>query len=111
MKDLNHIQTQVDLAYNSLEGIKTSGPGPFFFTRVQARLNAEQKNVWESLSAFISRPSIAIASICLIIMINAAAVFTEKSPTPSLADQPDQIYTEEYNMAVNSFYEIENSEP
>jgi hypothetical protein len=111
MKDFKHIEPAVEETLRSLDGLKTASPGPFFFTRVQARLNRSERNVWEKLSMLLSRPTVAIAGICLIIFINTLTVLDLKDTAPSLAEQNEPIYDEEYNMAVTSFYDIENTEP
>jgi hypothetical protein len=110
------IESKVEAALNSLDGMRSASPGPFFFTRVQARLQREEKNVWEKMIAFVCRPAVAITMTCLVITINAAVIFQHKeSPrdysTSALADQTDQSVYEEFNVASNSFYEFEIKEP
>lgn len=111
MKDIKHISPEVEATLSSFDGLKTASPGPFFFTRVQARLNKTERSIWEKMSLLLSRPTVAIAGICLIIFINTITVLELKDTAPSLAEQNDPIYDEEYNMAVTSFYDIENTEP
>lgn len=94
-----------------LDNVKPASPGPFFFTRVQARLSNTQSNMWEKISLLLSKPAVAIAGICLIIFINAVTVIDLKEASPSIAEQNEPIYDEEYNMAVTSFYDFENTEP
>jgi hypothetical protein len=111
MKDFKHIESEVEQALKSIDALKPANPGPFFFTRVQARLNRTERNVWDKLSVLLSKPAVAIAGICFIILINTVTVLDIKETLPSLAEQSEPIYDEEYNMAVTSFYDIENTEP
>jgi len=111
MKDFKHIQAEIEAAMASLDGIRPAAPQPFFYTRLHARLNRSERNVWERLSVLLSKPSVAIAGICLVIFINTLTFIDFKESTPSLAEQNEPVYDEEYNLAVTSFYEIENTEP
>jgi hypothetical protein len=111
MKKINDIESQVQQALNSLEGIKQASTGSFFFTRVQARINRTELSFLEKMGSIISRPAVALAAIGLIIMINSIAIVQQKQSTNSLTDQSELVSADEYNMAVNSFYDYENSEP
>jgi hypothetical protein len=111
MPDFKHIEAMVEDTLNSLNLVKPAGPGPFFFTRVQARLSRQKRNIWEEISLLLSKPAVAIAGICLIILINAVTVIDLKGTAPSIAEQNEPIYDEDYNMAVTSFYDFENTEP
>ncbi len=111
MNNKNDIQNKVLATMISLDSITSATPGPFFFTRVQAHLNKANKNIWEKVSAFIARPTVAIAMVSFVILINTAAVLQHKtSPNLSL-DQTDQSVYEEFNVAVNTFYDYEIKEP
>ena len=111
MKDSKHIQVKVEETLSSLNQVQRAGAGPFFYTRLQARLTKTERNIWEKLSILLSRPAVAIVGICLIIFINTLTVIDIKQASPSLAEQTEPIYDEEYNLAVTSFYDIENLEP
>jgi hypothetical protein len=111
MPEIKHIEVIVEDTMNSLNNVKPAGPGAFFYTRVHARLSKTKRNIWEEISALLSKPAVAIAGICLIIFINAMTVIDQKEVGPTLAEQNEPIYDEEYSMAVTSFYDIENTEP
>ena len=111
MKDFKHIESQVEKTLRSIDAVKQASPGPFFFTRVQARLNRTDRTIWDKLSVLLSKPTVAIAGICLIIFVNTVTVLDIKETLPTLAEQSEPIYDDEYSMAVTSFYDIENTEP
>ena len=106
-----HIQQKVGEALSSLDHITPASAGPFFYTRVHARLTRSEKNIWEKLSLLVSRPSVAIIGICLVIFVNTLTVLDFKETAPSIAEQTEPVYDEEYSLAVTSIYDIENSEP
>ena len=64
------LENRVNATLNSLDHVQRATPGPFFFTRVQARLNKEEKSSWEQIGSFIGRPQIAFAGLCLVIVLN-----------------------------------------
>jgi hypothetical protein len=111
MKRKTDIDIEVEATLNSLEGVLPASPRPFFFTRVQARLNKEERTYWEALSSFIAKPAIAFTVIIIILVMNAVAVFEQTDSTPVLAEQTEQSAYEEFNLAANSFYDFENAEP
>lgn len=95
----------------SLDDIKKASPSPFFFTRLEARMERE-KSVWETISSFVAKPIVAFACICLIIMINAAVIFSSENSRKSASSQNNEIATvDEYNQVSSTFYEFVNTKP
>jgi len=111
MNNKSHIETEVQATINSIEGICTATPGPFFFTRVQARLHKAEKNVWEKITSFVARPTVAIAMVSCVLLLNTVAVLQHKQNANLSSDQPDQSVYDEFNVAVNTFYDYEIKEP
>ncbi|MBS1563829.1 MAG: hypothetical protein JST39_05540 [Bacteroidetes bacterium] len=116
MRDNERIEQQVQQAMNSLDGIQKAGPGPFFFTRVQARLQRQNSNAWDRISSFITRPTVALGGLCIIILLNAVAFYLRPAAGNAsiavlTAATGETGYTEDYgNLATNFFYD-ENPEP
>lgn len=115
MRHKENIERKVEEALNSLDGVQKAGPGPFFFTRVQARLQRLPGNGWERVVSFITRPSIALSGLCLIILLNAVAFYFQPAATGNpmavSAGGNDPSYADDYgNLATNFFYD-ENPEP
>ncbi|MGN6193540.1 MAG: hypothetical protein ACTHOB_01280 [Ginsengibacter sp.] len=95
----------------SLNGIKKASPSPFFFTRLEARMERE-KSGWEKISSFIAKPVIAFACICLVIMINAWVIFFSRNSQNSTDQQTSELATtDEYNLVSSTFYEFVNAKP
>ena len=110
MNKKNDIELKVEAAMNSLDGLQRATPGVFFFTRLQARLSRTEKSMWENISSFISRPVIAITVVLAVVLMNAVAVIQQETSS-SLVDQADQSVYEDFNLAANTFYDYEISEP
>jgi hypothetical protein len=111
MTNKSNIQNEILATINSLDGITSASPGPFFFTRLQARLNKVEKNGWEKMSAFVSRPAVAIAMVTFVLLMNTFAVLQHKKSSSLALDQSEQSVYEEFNVAANTFYDYEIKEP
>lgn len=111
MKDNSHIFKKVDEAMQSLDGIERAVPAPFFFTRLKARLEREQKSAWERVSGFVGRPAVAMAVICLVVIINAfvALVLHDNRGNKMATEQQQQLFPDEYNATVASLYDYDNT--
>lgn len=96
---------------HSIDGIEKASPRPFFFTRLEACMNRE-KNAWGKIASFVARPVVALASISLVIMINAVVVFSSSDAKDATASQNNEIATvDEYSQVSVIFYEYENTKP
>jgi len=105
------IEKKIEDAMHSIDGIDKASPPPFFFTRLEARMQSE-KNIWGKITSFVAQPAIAFACICLIIMINAIVVFSSSSPKNSVAQQNTELATvDEYSQVSATLYEYENLKP
>ncbi len=106
-----NLNSKIDKVMQSLDDIGKASPRPFFFTRLEARMQ-KQKNGWEEFSSFLSKPIIAISCICLIIMINAAVILSSTNLNSSTDEQSTELATaDEYNSVSAPLYEFVNSTP
>jgi hypothetical protein len=108
------INKQVNKALESLDGIQKAEPTPFFYTRLMARLELNEKSVWETTGALLARPAVAFASLFIILAVNAFILFEKDAAT----NEPSASYTsqnteEEYVLTAsnNTSYDYENIEP
>jgi len=105
------INRKIEEAMHGFDGLEKASPPPFFFTRLEARMQ-NQKSIWEQISSFVARPVVAFACICLIIMINAAVIFSSGDSKNTVDEQNNEIATaDEYNLVSSSFYEFVNTKP
>ena len=102
---------RIEDALKSIDGIKKASPGPFFFTRLEARMNRE-KGIWEEISSFVARPLVAFACICMIIMINATVIVSSEKSNNTASNQNNELATvDEYSQLSSTFYEFVNTKP
>ncbi|MGN6534033.1 MAG: hypothetical protein ACTHK0_19995 [Ginsengibacter sp.] len=104
---------KIEETMRSVDGIEKASPRPFFFTRLEARMQ-NQKSIWEEISSFVAKPLVAFACICLVIMINATVIFSSSNSsnsTNSVSQQNELATADEYNLVSSNFYEFVNSKP
>jgi hypothetical protein len=102
---------KIEDIFTSLDGMGKASAAPFFFTRLEARMERE-KSVWDNISSFVTKPVIAFACICLVIMINAAVIFSSSNSADSADRQNNELATvDEYSQVSTSFYELVNTKP
>lgn len=96
---------ELDRIMDSLNGIRRAEPSPFFFTRLQARLE-KSRGFWENIGFRITRPVIAVPVILAILVINLAFIISGNN-----AGSVQEETAEEYEFSVATIYEYENGEP
>ena len=102
---------KINEVMQSLDGIEKASPAPFFFTRLEARMQRE-KNIWEKISSFVAQPIVVLGCIFLVIMINAAVIFSSSNSNNLTDQQNSEIATaDEYNLVSSTFYDFVNTNP
>ena len=105
------IGKKAEKTLESLDGIKRAEPQPFFYTRLIARLEREQKNIWELAGSYLARPAVAIVGLCLILAFNVV-ILVQKDSTTSTPSYVDATQDDESIFAsANTTYDYENLEP
>jgi hypothetical protein len=107
---MNNKDEKIQNILDSLNDIQRATPGPFFYTRVNARLLKEQKTAWEGISNLIARPVVAIGGLCIIIAVNMLVIFSQTNEVSSANDATELALADEYTIATASFYDYENLE-
>jgi hypothetical protein len=105
------LNKKIEDTMRSLDGIEQATPNPFFFTRLEARMQRE-KGIWDKISSFVAKPVITFACICLVIMINAAVIFSSTGLQKTDNSQGSEIATvDEYTQVSSTLYEFVNTNP
>jgi hypothetical protein len=103
------ILTRINEAMESVDNIGRAMPAPFFYTRLEARLNRRSISIWEQVSVLVTRPTVALVTLSLVLIMNAFVVVQGVS---AIADQPDlneMAVTED--LRSSNYYDIENVQP
>lgn len=99
---------RIDEVMGSLDGIERADPGPYFFTRLSARLVAQPKSLWYAVGSFLSRPAVAVGGIMGILLLNLALLLHEQKEVQTVAKFPQPAAENEYITASNSSFDYEN---
>jgi hypothetical protein len=110
MKMKNDIQNKVQKALDSLDGIQRAEPQPYFYTRLRARLQRNERTIWENMGSFMARPVVAVAGLCLILVMNAFILLRQdnNASTGSQATIESIITDNETILASSSSFDYEN---
>lgn len=100
---MSHKKENIDTILDSLDGLQRATPGPFFFTRVSARLQREQKTPWQRLARLVTRPSIAIGGLCLVLLLNIWVVVTGSEERAS-SQNAELVLADEYAASSSNLY-------
>src|SRR5689334_12192390 len=106
------IDKRVEDALNSLDGIERATVQPWFFTRLNARLQKDEITLWSSIGSFLARPVVALAAVCLVLVLNLSLLLSNKEENVSVA-QGTQLEQQLGNdsesiIASNSSFDYEN---
>ncbi|MEO6289780.1 MAG: hypothetical protein ABIO76_07665 [Ginsengibacter sp.] len=103
----NLINQKVDDAMHSIDNISKASPATFFFTRLEAMM-LNEKNAWNKISSFFAKPVIALACICIVIMMNIAIIFSTNILPASASQTSNEVaVADEYSDVTTSLYELE----
>ena len=103
---------RADKTLESLDGIQRAEPQPYFFTRLKARLEREDKSIWEMIGSLLARPAIAVVGLCLILALNVIIlVQKETTTTPSYVSADNMQPQDDENIFAVTTYDYENLEP
>jgi hypothetical protein len=105
------IQDKIEASLNSLEGMRRAEPPPFFYTRIIGRLSNQQLTFLERFSIIITRPVIAFACMCTIVLMNVIAVYTNSESASAATDQNEIASVDEFTQVTPNFYDLENVKP
>jgi hypothetical protein len=93
MKHNYHMEEEIERTLQSLDGIEPVGPKPFFYTRLQARM--EQKKMEKTVGQW--RPAYAYTALGLLLLLNFATIYT-LSHTPSKPLSSAESFVNEYGL-------------
>lgn len=109
MNKMTDIQKRIDEAMDSIVGINRATPAPFFYTRLEARLNRQDNSYWERMSQVITRPAFAVITVSMVLMLNLFVAINESSATTAKPSMSEVATVDD--LGANSFYGIENVQP
>lgn len=104
MKKKQNISQEIESTLSSLDGVQRAEPGDFFFTRLHARMQRSgAADAWERFIGIVTRPSIAIVGVILILAVNTI-MFVQLKPAPAVTEQAmlQQDLEDEFQLGMNT---------
>jgi hypothetical protein len=109
MTQKNNMEKRIEETLNSLDSIQRAAPQPFFYTRLKARIEQAEKGTWEMVSSFITRPAMLFATVCMVLVLNAAILYkSHLSSAHITSEQLEQMPGDAYDVASNTNTTIYN---
>jgi hypothetical protein len=101
MKKYFDIEKEIEQTLQSLEGLKRADPMPFFYTRLEARM--ERELVKPQTMSWQIRPVWAYSSLAAAILLNVATIFTMTYYRQEKAiSSPQERFAIEYGLNTTS---------
>ena len=95
-------KNRVEQILNAWDGAKRAEAPAFFYTRLKARMVVQQTGT-ETPKSWILRPVFVVASLVLVIIINAFIYFqNDNTATPASYDESIQTIAAEFNLSDNN---------
>lgn len=102
----------VDRVLNSLDGMERAQPQPWFYTRLKTRLSKEETTAWEYISRLLSRPVVAVTSLCLVLLMNGYFLLQSNDVVNNnQTAMGEQVIESESLIAASSSFDYENITP
>ena len=117
--DKIELNNQIEKTLESLDGIQRASPGPFFFTRLDVRMNrqgyqfgSQVRTFWDTIGSFLTKPVVALGGVLVIVAMNLTVIYSNNDTQPDQVEaQNDYVANDEYVQLTNNIYEIENIKP
>lgn len=95
MENSDKIEQEIDKTLASLERMESASPRPFFYTRLEAKM---QKR-YAPMPKFVLRPAFIWSFLALILIINVSVVISYAKRTHSSEEQNANAFAQEYGLS------------
>ncbi len=107
--DIKNIHEQVDAALHSIDTLSRAEIPPFFYTRLQARLDKQHVPTWwQLLLMWLTKPAFAVVTLSLFVVLNITAITItlkdKQQSNTSTESTTMQGFAQEYNLSISTVY-------
>lgn len=106
MEQRKFTQEEIEKTIQSIDGISRADMPPFFYTRLQAKLE-QQPSLWNTLWSVITKPAVSLVTLSLLVVLNIAAIsYYSKSSKQTVSQESSgiQTFAQEYDLSSSSVY-------
>lgn len=99
-------QGEIEKIIESIDGISKAEMPPFFYTRLQAKLESTPSPT-NTFWLLVTRPAVTLVTLSLLVILNVAAInyYIQSSKQASPEESPAiQRFAQEYDLGVSSVY-------
>ncbi len=111
MEHIHNQEEAIEDIVNSLDNISRAEAPPFFYTRLQGRIQKpEEPQFLQQLIGFITKPAFAVVSLSLFVVLNVVAISSVfKSSKGAINNNIGtegslQSFEKEYDLSVSTLY-------
>ena len=105
------IEKKVEEAMDSINFIHRAHPSPYFFTRVLSKLENRKETLLDKWNSLLLKPSLAMAVLGIIILLNAMVIYYNFSQSKISNDQSNLAISDEYSQSATPSFYLENIKP
>ena len=105
MKKDKAIEQKIGQILASLDDVSRAGTDPYFYTRLSARLHAQEDSAWMKLSGFLARP-LVIASLLLAVVAGNYMIFSRQTNNVVKTGYAE-LSQDEYSLQSITYYDPE----
>jgi hypothetical protein len=95
MKDLDKIEEKTDKTLASLAGIEQAKPKPFFYTRLETKMQQR----YAPMPKFVLRPAFIWSFLALIVVLNLGVMIRYSQKTKTSEAQNANAFAQEYGLS------------
>ena len=95
MKDLDKIEHEIDKALASLEHMERATPRPFFYIRLETKMQQR----YAPMPKFVLRPAFIWSFLALIVIVNLSVVLNYAKKIRPSEEQNANAFAQEYGLS------------
>ena len=104
-------EAELESILSSLDGINKAEPAPFFYTRLTARMQGEEKSWLASVIKYVTRPAFAIGVSLFFLILNGYFLLNSMQKDVQPLEDSTPVLAIEYSNLNNPFYESNGDLP
>lgn len=108
MKQGSDINSQVENAMNSLDGMQKADAPAHLYTRIRTSLSREE-NGWKGIASFLSKPAVALCFSIIMLTANAWIIYSNYGPGAEENNDQLTALAQEYHFEQPSFLDQNNN--
>ncbi len=112
----NNFNSQIEATLQSFDGITRAETPPFFYTRLQAKINNPSSPTWwQQLFTAVAKPAFSAMILSLFLALNIQAITMvvkdKKQPITTATNPTLQGFAQEYNFSMATIYTDKKTQP